>query len=137
MARFGDYRVHRVSCATTALYRPWTTRSATLDWPIMLATLIIAMIVAGIDSRLFPAPDTAKAAGAKLLSLPLPVQVLLAITAGICEEFLFLGFGIAVLSRFTRNRSLAGLLARRIHYRPRRAFGWTSALEFLSSLDLF
>ena len=100
-----------------------------LDWPIALATLIIAMIVAGIVSRVFPAPETAKAAGARILSLPMPTRVLLAITAGICEEFLFRGFGIAVLIRFTRNRWLAGLLSLAAFTIAHAGlFGWTSAL---------
>jgi membrane protease YdiL (CAAX protease family) len=76
-----------------------------LDWPIALAT------------------------GARILSLPMPTRVLLAITAGICEEFLFRGFGIAVLIRFTRNRWLAGLLSLAAFTIAHAGlFGWTSAL---------
>jgi membrane protease YdiL (CAAX protease family) len=108
-----------------------------LDWPIIVATLIVAMIAAGIVSSFFPAPDQAKAAVAKLLSLPLPTRVLLVITAGVCEEFLFRGFGIAVLARFTRNRWLSGLLSLAAFTIAHAAlFGWTSALAIPFVLGL-
>jgi membrane protease YdiL (CAAX protease family) len=79
-----------------------------LDWPIALGTFFVAMIAAGIVGSLFPAPESAKSAVAKLINLPLPTRILLVITAGICEEFLFRGFAITALSRFIGNRWLSG-----------------------------
>jgi membrane protease YdiL (CAAX protease family) len=99
------------------------------DWPIALATLIIAIVVAGLVSGLFPVPDSAKAVGARLLALPLPTRILLVVTAGVCEEFLFRGFGIAVLARLTGNRWLSGLLSLAAFTVAHAGlFGWTSAL---------
>jgi membrane protease YdiL (CAAX protease family) len=100
-----------------------------LDWPITLATLIIAIVVAGSVSGLFPVPDHAKAAGARLLGLPLATRILLVVTAGVCEEFLFRGFGIAVLSQLTGNRWLSGLLSLAAFTVAHAGlFGWNSAL---------
>ena len=98
-----------------------------LDWLLIPITLIVGMVVAGMVSRLFPSPGFAEAA--KLVALPLPTRVVLAVTAGICEEFLFRGYGISVLTRFVGNRWLAGLLSL-VGFTLAHAglFGWTSAL---------
>jgi membrane protease YdiL (CAAX protease family) len=78
---------------------------------------------------LFPVPDPAKAAGARLLGLPLATRILLVVTAGVCEEFLFRGFGIAVLSQLTGNRWLSGLLSLAAFTVAHAGlFGWNSAL---------
>lgn len=67
--------------------------------------------------------------GARLLALPLPTRILLVVTAGVCEEFLFRGFGIAVLARLTGNRWLSGLLSLAAFTVAHAGlFGWTSAL---------
>jgi uncharacterized protein len=90
---------------------------------------ILSMIVAGIVSSLFPVPDSATAAVARLLGLPLPTRILFAVRAGVCEEFLFRGFGIAVLARLTRNRWLAGLLSLAAFTVGHVGlFGWSSGL---------
>jgi membrane protease YdiL (CAAX protease family) len=82
-----------------------------LDWPIALATLVIGMVAAGLVSSVFPAPVSARSLIKDMISLPLPARILLVITAGICEEFLFRGFGIATLTRLIGNRWLSGLLS--------------------------
>jgi uncharacterized protein len=100
-----------------------------LDWPIAIGTFFVAMIVAGIVSSLFPAPESAKSAVAKLVSLPLQTRILLVITAGICEEFLFRGFAITALTRFTGSRWLSGLLSLVVFTIAHAGlFGWNSAL---------
>jgi len=100
-----------------------------LDWLIALGTFFLAMIAAGIVSSLFPAPESTKSAVAKLINLPLPTRILLVITAGICEEFLFRGFAITALTRFTGNRWLSGLLSLAVFTVAHAGlFGWHSAL---------
>jgi uncharacterized protein len=100
-----------------------------LDWLIAIGTFFVAMSAAGIVSSLFPGPESAKSAVAKLINLPLPTRILLVITAGICEEFLFRGFAITALSRFTGNRWLSGLLSLAVFTVAHAGlFGWNSAL---------
>jgi membrane protease YdiL (CAAX protease family) len=98
-----------------------------VDWLLIPVTLIVALVAAGIVSRLFPSPAFAEASS--LLALPLPTRVLLSVTAGICEEFLFRGYGITVLTCFIGNRWWAGLLSL-VAFTLAHAslFGWTTAL---------
>lgn len=98
-----------------------------LDWLLIPVTLIVAMVVAGIVSRLVASSGLTQVAN--LLALPLLTRVLLAVTAGICEEFLFRGYGISVLTRFVGNRWLAGFLSL-VAFTLAHAglFGWTTAL---------
>ena len=109
-----------------------------LDWPIALATLVVGMIAAGVVSSIFPAPDSAKSFVKTIISLPLPFRIVLVITAGICEEFLFRGFGITVLTRFIGNRWLSGLLSLAAFTVAHAGlFGWTSSLLTPCVLGLF
>ena len=109
-----------------------------LDWPIALATLVVGMVAAGVFSSVFPAPDSAKSFVKVIISLPLPFRVVLVITAGICEEFLFRGFGITVLTRFIGNRWLSGLLSLAAFTVAHAGlFGWTSSLLTPCVLGLF
>jgi membrane protease YdiL (CAAX protease family) len=57
------------------------------------------MIAAGAVGSAFPVSESARSAVKALVSLPLPMRSLLVMTAGICEDFLFRGFGIAALTR--------------------------------------
>lgn len=108
------------------------------DWPIALATLVVGMIAAGVVSSMFPAPDSAGSFVKTIISLPLPVRIVLVITAGICEEFLFRGFGITVLTRFIGNRWLSGLLSLAAFTVAHAGlFGWTSGLLTPCVLGLF
>jgi uncharacterized protein len=109
-----------------------------LDWLITLGTLIVAMVSAGIINRFLSSPGSEKLSTSWLFQLPLPIRVLLAVTAGVCEEFLFRGFGISVLTRFTKNRWLAGLLSLLAFTVAHVAlFGWTPALLVPAVLGLF
>ena len=98
-----------------------------LDWLLIPVALIISMVAAGIVSRLTASSNLTQAAN--LLTLPLLTRVLLAVTAGICEEFLFRAYGISILTRFVGNRWLAGLLSL-IAFTLAHAglFGWTTAI---------
>ena len=109
-----------------------------LDWPIALATLVVGMVAAGVVSSAFPAPDSAKSFVKTIISLPLPFRIVLVITAGICEEFLFRGFGITVLTRLIGNRWLSGLLSLAAFTVAHAGlFGWTSSLLTPCVLGLF
>jgi membrane protease YdiL (CAAX protease family) len=100
-----------------------------LDWLIMLVTLTLAMVAAGMINRFVPSSGSEKLSTSWLFQLPLSIRLLLALTAGVCEEFLFRGFGISVLARFTKNRWLAGLLSLLAFTVGHVAlFGWTSLL---------
>jgi uncharacterized protein len=100
-----------------------------LDWPIALVTLILSLVVAGIVNSAFPPPEAARAASEKLFGLPVFNRLVLVITAGVCEEFLFRGFAITALARLVGNRWLAALLSL-IAFTLAHAglFGWTTAL---------
>lgn len=109
-----------------------------LDWPIALATLVVGMVAAGVVSSAFPAPDSAKSFVKTIISLPLPFRIVLVITAGVCEEFLFRGFGITVLTRLIGNRWLSGLLSLAAFTVANAGlFGWTSSLLTPCVLGLF
>jgi membrane protease YdiL (CAAX protease family) len=109
-----------------------------LDWPIALATLVVGMVAAGVVSSAFPAPDSAKSFVKTIISLPLPFRIVLVITAGVCEEFLFRGFGITVLTRLIGNRWLSGLLSLAAFTVAHAGlFGWTSSLLTPCVLGLF
>jgi uncharacterized protein len=109
-----------------------------LDWPIALATLVLGMIAAGVVSSVFPAPEYAKSTVQAIISLPLPARIVLVITAGVCEEFLFRGFGIAALTRLIGNRWLSGLLSlAAFTVAHAGVFGWTSSLLTPCVLGLF
>ncbi|HXM28143.1 MAG TPA: hypothetical protein VN957_19115, partial [Chthoniobacterales bacterium] len=67
-----------------------------MDWLAMAIVLMISVVSVGLVSRLFPGAENSRSAVNQLSSLHLPIRILLVVTAGICEEFLFRGYGIAV-----------------------------------------
>jgi membrane protease YdiL (CAAX protease family) len=73
-----------------------------MDWLAMAIVLMISVVSVGLVSKLFPGAENSRSAVNQLSSLHLPIRILLIGTAGICEEFLFRGYGIAVLARFTK-----------------------------------
>jgi membrane protease YdiL (CAAX protease family) len=108
-----------------------------LDWLITLVTLTLAMVAAGMINSFIPNPGSEKLSTGWLFQLPLSIRLLLALTAGVCEEFLFRGFGISVLTRFTKNRWLAGLLSLLAFTVGHVAlFGWTSVVLVPAVLGL-
>ena len=109
-----------------------------LDWAIALATFVVGMIAAGVVSSIFLVSESAKSAVKALVSLPLPMRILLVMTAGICEEFLFRGFGIAALTRLIGNRWLSGLLSlAAFTVAHAGVFGWNSGLLIPCVLGFF
>lgn len=109
-----------------------------LDWAIALATFVVGMIAAGAVSSMFPVSESARSAVKALVSLPLPIRILLVMTAGICEEFLFRGFGIAALTRLIGNRWLSGLLSlAAFTVAHAGVFGWNSGLLIPCVLGFF
>lgn len=80
------------------------------DLLAMLAALVAAFVLSGIAGRLVSLPSSVTDLQ-KLAALPLALRILLVLTAAICEEFMYRGFGIEELALFTGNRWLAGLLA--------------------------
>jgi membrane protease YdiL (CAAX protease family) len=109
-----------------------------LDWAIALATFVVGMIAAGAVSSMFPVSESARSAVKALVSLPLPMRILLVMTAGICEEFLFRGFGIAALTRLIGNRWLSGLLSlAAFTVAHAGVFGWNSGLLIPCVLGFF
>jgi membrane protease YdiL (CAAX protease family) len=81
-----------------------------MDWLAMAIVLLVSVTLVGLVSKLLPNAENPRSAGNRLFSLHLPLRILLVVTAGICEEFLFRGYGIEVLARLTKHRWLAGLI---------------------------
>lgn len=75
----------------------------------MFAALICASILTSIAGRFIsfaPSFDPRQ-----LVAVPLALRIVLVLTAGICEEFMYRGFAIEELARFLGNRWVAGLLS--------------------------
>jgi membrane protease YdiL (CAAX protease family) len=109
-----------------------------MDWLVMAIVLMISVISVGLVAKLFPGAENARSVGNQLSSLHLLIRILLVITAGICEEFLFRGYGIEVLARFTKDRWFAGILALLFFgIAHAGAIGWTTELIFPFLLGAF
>jgi membrane protease YdiL (CAAX protease family) len=102
-----------------------------MDWLVMVIVLMISVVSVGLVAKLFPGAENSRSAVNQLSSLHLPIRILLVGTAGICEEFLFRGYGIEVLARFTKDRRVAGLLALFFFGIAHAGIvGWTTQLIF-------
>ncbi len=109
-----------------------------MDWLVMAIVLMISVVSVGLVAKLFPGAENSRSAVNQLSSLHLPIRILLVGTAGICEEFLFRGYGIEVLARFTKDRWVAGLLALFFFgIAHARLVGWTTQLIFPFLLGAF
>jgi membrane protease YdiL (CAAX protease family) len=86
-------------------------RPRLMDWLAMAIVLLVAVILVGLVGKWLPNTENSRSVGNGLFSLHLPLRVLLVVTAGVCEEFLFRGYGIEVLTRLTKDRWLASLIA--------------------------
>jgi membrane protease YdiL (CAAX protease family) len=76
------------------------------DAAIMLAALVGVFVFNGIAGRLLG--SSPKLPSLHLSGVPLSLRVVLVLTAGTREEFMYRGFGIEELARFTGNRWTAG-----------------------------
>ena len=76
----------------------------------MLAALVATGILGGIATMFvrFPASATVDL---HLSDVPFVLRLGLVVTAGVCEEFMYRGFGIEELAGFTRSRWIAGLVS--------------------------
>ena len=84
-----------------------------LGWRDILASLggvILAFMLSGIASRLVHMPSSLSDVS-KVAAVPVGLRIALVVTAAVCEEFGFRGFGIEELTLLIGNRWLAGLLS--------------------------
>jgi membrane protease YdiL (CAAX protease family) len=93
----------------------WKPAELGIRWPgwrdilSSLAGVIVAFALSGAASRFVVMPSSVSLQ--KLAAVPLELRVLLVLTAAICEEFLYRGFGIEELAFLTGKRWLAALLS--------------------------
>jgi uncharacterized protein len=76
----------------------------------MLAALAATGILGGIATMFVRIPASATV-DLHLSAVPFALRLGLVVTAGICEEFMYRGFGIEELAVFTGNRWIAGLVS--------------------------
>jgi membrane protease YdiL (CAAX protease family) len=77
----------------------------------MLAALAATFILAGIATLFVRIPASTTSDLHLLSDVPFALRLGLVVTAGLCEEFMYRGFGIEELAGFTRNRWVAGLVS--------------------------
>ena len=84
-----------------------------LGWRDILASLggvVLAFVLSGIASRLVHMPSSLSNISA-VAAVPVALRIALVLTAAICEEFGYRGFGIEELAHLIGNRRLAGLFS--------------------------
>jgi CAAX protease family protein len=80
------------------------------DLGAMLAAFVSTYLVVGLVSAFVPLPTSSL--DVRLLGqVPVLVRVALVLTAGICEEFIFRGFGIEELASLVGSWPLAGVVS--------------------------
>ena len=77
----------------------------------MLAALVATGIIGGIATQFVRIPASTTADLHLLSDVTFSLRLGLVVTAGVCEEFMYRGFGIEELAGFTRNRWIAGLVS--------------------------
>jgi len=104
-----------VLCMIAFAVQRWKPAELGIRWPgwrdilSSLAGVIVAFALSGAASRFVVMPSSVSLQ--KLAAVPLELRVLLVLTAAICEEFLYRGFGIEELAFLTGKRWLAALLS--------------------------
>lgn len=94
-------------------WRPSQLGIRWLRWRDILASLagvILAFILSGAATRFVAMPSSVSDLQ-KLAAVPLGLRIVVVLTAAICEEFIYRGFGIEELAYLTGKRWLAGLLS--------------------------
>jgi membrane protease YdiL (CAAX protease family) len=94
-------------------WRPSELGIRWLRWRDVLACLagvIVAFALSGAASRFVVMPSSVSDLR-KLAAVPLELRIVVVLTAAICEEFIYRGFGIEELAYLTGKRWLAGLLS--------------------------
>jgi membrane protease YdiL (CAAX protease family) len=102
-----------------------------LGWRDALAAMgafVLALILSGAASRFVTMPSSVSDLN-KLAAVPLGVRVVVVLTAAICEEFMYRGFGIEQLASLLGNRWLGGLLSLVLFTVSHAGlYGWSAAL---------
>jgi len=75
-----------------------------------LAGVIIAFALSGASSRIVAMPSSLTELQ-KMAAVPLGLRIAVVLTAAVCEEFMYRGFGIEELACLIGKRWLAGLLS--------------------------
>lgn len=75
-----------------------------------LAGVVIAFVLSGAASRMVAMPSSLTDLQ-KMAAVPLGLRIAVVLTAAVCEEFMYRGFGIEELTFLTGKRWLAGLLS--------------------------
>ena len=94
-------------------WRPAELGIRWLGWRDVLAGLggvIVAFVLSGAASRFVTMPSSVSDLR-KLAGVPLELRIVVVLTAAICEEFMYRGFGIEELAYLTGKRWLAGVLS--------------------------
>ncbi len=85
-------------------------RLGLVDLVAALGCLVLALVLGGIASRIAAMP-TSLSDLHKLAAVPLSLRIALVLTAAVCEEFMYRGYGIEELTYLTGKRWLAGLIS--------------------------
>jgi len=80
------------------------------DALLAFAGAILALMLSGAASRVVGIPSSVSDLRA-LAGIPLGIRIAVVLTAAICEEFMYRGFGIEELAMVIGNRWLAGLIS--------------------------
>ncbi|HET9399464.1 MAG TPA: type II CAAX endopeptidase family protein [Candidatus Acidoferrales bacterium] len=80
------------------------------DSLVALGCVVIAFMLSGAASRVVAMPSSLSSVQ-KLAAVPVSLRIAVVLTAAICEEFMYRGFGIEELAFMTGNRWLAGFLS--------------------------
>lgn len=75
-----------------------------------LAGVIAAFVLSGAATRIVTMPSSLTDLQ-KMAAVPLNLRIAVVLTAAVCEEFMYRGFGIEELAYLTGKRWLAGLLS--------------------------
>ena len=81
-----------------------------LDVVAAFGSLVVALVLGGVASRIAVMP-TSLSDLHKLAAVPLGLRIALVLTAAICEEFMYRGYGMEELAYLTGNRGLAALFS--------------------------
>ena len=111
-----QWSVLAVLCITAFAVQRWRPSDfgfRGFGWGDMLASLggvFAAFVLSGIASRFVHMPSSLSGIS-RVAAVPVALRIALVLTAAICEEFGYRGFGIEELAHLIGSRWLAGLLS--------------------------
>lgn len=107
------------------------------DVLLMIGALAGAYVFVGIASRIVPM-QTSSLEIRQLVTVPFSLKLGLVLTAGICEEFMYRGFGIEELAGLTGSVWLAGLISwLGFSFAHIDRYGFTTALIIPATVGAF